>query len=97
MGGKTNQTVGSGRISSTPFLFTCTIYAYVSVSLLFLALFDFSLFLHLSCLQFFKAVTRGEFDCVLLEAALCDVYAPVDLNGQVHIVVDVAPEVYEFV
>ena len=97
MGKKTNQTVGSGRIWSTPFLFRCAVYPYVSFSLFFLALLDFSLFLLLSCLQFFKAVTRGEFDCVLLEAALCDVYAPVDLDGQVHIVVDVAPEIYEFV
>ena len=31
------------------------------------------------------------------EAVLCLAYAPIDLDGQVCIVVDVSPEVYELV
>ena len=38
-----------------------------------------------------------QFEGVLPEAAICVAYAPVDLDGQVGIVVDVPPEVYELV
>ena len=38
-----------------------------------------------------------QFEGILPEAALCVAYAPIDLDGQVSIVVDVPPEVYEFV
>ena len=37
------------------------------------------------------------FDSVLPEAAPCVTYAPLDLDGQVGIGVDVSPEVYELV
>ena len=36
-----------------------------------------------------------QFEDVLPEAAPCVAYAPVDLDGQVGIVVDVSPEVYK--
>ena len=38
-----------------------------------------------------------QFEGVLPEAAPCVAYAPVDLDGQVGIVVDVPPEVYKVV
>ena len=38
-----------------------------------------------------------QFEGVLPEAAPCVAYAPVDLDGQVGIVVDVPPEVYKLV
>ena len=38
-----------------------------------------------------------QFEGVLPEAAPCVAYAPIDLDGQVGIVVDVPPEVYELV
>ena len=38
-----------------------------------------------------------QFKGVLPEAAPCVAYAPIDLDGQVGIVVDVPPEVYELV
>ena len=38
-----------------------------------------------------------QFEGVLPEAAPCVAYAPIDLDEQVSIVVDVAPEVYELV
>ena len=38
-----------------------------------------------------------QFEGVLREAAPCVVYAPVDLDGQVGVVVDVSPEVYKLV
>ena len=38
-----------------------------------------------------------QFEGVLPEAASCVAYAPVDLEGQVGIVVDVSPEVYKLV
>ena len=37
------------------------------------------------------------FEGILLEVALCIAYAPVDLDGQVGVVVDVPLEVYELV
>ena len=36
-----------------------------------------------------------QFEGILPEAAPCVVYAPIDLDGQVSIVVDVPPEMYE--
>ena len=38
-----------------------------------------------------------QFEGVLPEAAPCVAYAPVDLDGQVGVLVDVFPEVYELV
>ena len=38
-----------------------------------------------------------QFESILPEAAPCVAYAPVDLDGQVGIVVDIPPEVYELV
>ena len=38
-----------------------------------------------------------QFEGVLPEAAPCVAYAPVDLDGQIGIVVDVPPEVYKLV
>ena len=38
-----------------------------------------------------------QFEGVLPEAAPCVAYAPVDLSGQVGVVVDVPPEVYKLV
>ena len=38
-----------------------------------------------------------QFEGILREAAPCVAYAPVDLDGQVGIVVDVPPEVYKLV
>ena len=38
-----------------------------------------------------------QFEAVLPEAASCVAYTPVDLDGQVGIVVDVSPEVYKLV
>ena len=38
-----------------------------------------------------------QFEGILLEAAPCVAYAPIDLDGQVSIVVDAPPEVYELV
>ena len=38
-----------------------------------------------------------QFEGILPEAAPCVAYAPIDLDGQVSIVVDVPPEVYELV
>ena len=38
-----------------------------------------------------------QFDGVLPKAAPCVAYAPVDLDGQIGVVVDVSPEVYELV
>ena len=38
-----------------------------------------------------------QFEGILPEAALCVAYAPIDLDGQVSIAVDVPPEVYELV
>ena len=38
-----------------------------------------------------------QFEGVLLEVAPCVAYAPVDLDGQVGILVDVPPEVYKLV
>ena len=38
-----------------------------------------------------------QFEGVLQEAVICVAYAPADLYGQVEIVVDVLPEVYELV
>ena len=37
------------------------------------------------------------FEGPLPEAALCVAYAPVDLNGQAGMVIDVSPEVYKLV
>ena len=38
-----------------------------------------------------------QFESVLPEAAPCVAFAPIDLDGQIGIVVDVPPEVYELV
>ena len=38
-----------------------------------------------------------QFEGVLQEATTCVAYASVDLNGQVGVIVDVPPEVYELV
>ena len=38
-----------------------------------------------------------QFEGVLPEAVLCVAYAPINLDGQVGIVVDVSPEVYKLV
>ena len=38
-----------------------------------------------------------QFEGVLPEAAPCVAYAPVDLDRQVSVVVDVAPELYELI
>ena len=38
-----------------------------------------------------------QFEGILPEAAPCVAYAPVDLDGQVGVVVDVSPEVYKLV
>ena len=38
-----------------------------------------------------------QFEGILPEAAPCIAYAPVDLDGQVGIVLDVSPEVYKLV
>ena len=42
-----------------------------------------------------SARTVIQFEGVLPEAAPCVAYAPVDLNGQIGVVVDVSPEVYK--
>ena len=44
-----------------------------------------------------SARSVGQFEGILLEAALYVAYVPVDLDGQVKIVVDVPPDVYELV
>ena len=38
-----------------------------------------------------------QFEGILPEAAPCVVYAPIDLDGQVSIIFDIPPEVYELV
>ena len=38
-----------------------------------------------------------QFEGILVEAAPCVVYAPIDLDGQVSIIFDIPPEVYELV
>ena len=38
-----------------------------------------------------------QFESILPEAAPCAVYAPIDLEGRINVVIDVPPEVYKLV